>query len=364
MPKYAFILGRNPQLSVAEIKAILPTSSVINQTDSFFILDAQKEFDCINLLDRLGGTIKIGRVLAGKIDKNLMIEILKKNHSGRKLNFGLSYYQCPPDKKGLELKQALKQAEISSRLVTSKDQALSSVVVKKNKVFEFLILENKWLAQTCAVQEFEKYSQRDFGRPARDTKSGTLPPKLAKIMINLSQSKPTDILLDPFCGSGTILQEALLLGYKNVVGSDVSDKAVRETKQNLDWLAKSHKVGKYKVAKIDVKNLNQEINRADVVVTEPYLGPALKGSESKEQIKEIIAELSPLYLGAFDQFKKILKPSGRVVIIFPWFKKFDLKLEILPAIKKIGFDQLNFQDLIYSRVDQKVYRQVFIFQKS
>jgi len=31
-----------------------------------------------------------------------------------------------------------------------------------------------------------------------------LPPKLSMMMINLSGAKKTDIILDPFCGSGAV----------------------------------------------------------------------------------------------------------------------------------------------------------------
>ena len=87
------------------------------------------------------------------------------------------------------------------------------------------------LAQTEAVQPFEQFSARDFGRPGRDDLSGMLPPKLAIIMINLAQTPLNSILLDPFCGSGTILSEAVLLGYTNLIGTDISEKAIADSKK-------------------------------------------------------------------------------------------------------------------------------------
>ncbi len=138
------------------------------------------------------------------------------------------------------------------RYVENKEEALSSVTVAKNGLTnrgrEFLISplfkegagggQRYSLAKTEAVQPFEQFSARDFGRPGRDDLSGMLPPKLAMIMINLAQTSLNSILLDPFCGSGTILSEALLLGYKNLIGSDISEKAVEDTKINIDWIAK------------------------------------------------------------------------------------------------------------------------------
>lgn len=364
MNKYVFILGRNPELSIAEIKAVLLSSKLVKQTSTFLILE-NKDFDCQQLLNQLGGTIKIGEILSDKIDKAIIVENLLKQKSGGKLNFGLSYYDSKKDQLGMAVKRQLKDKGVSSRLVTSKDKTLSSVVVSKNKCHEFLILNNEWLAKTCGVQDFEEYSKRDYGRPVRDTKSGTLPPKLAKIMINLAQVSKASIILDPFCGSGTILQEALVMGYKNIIGSDISQKAIDDTNSNLEWLTKSYqlKAKSYKIVQSDVRNLSQKVKTVDAIVTEPYLGPALKGGESKKEIEKIIKELEELYLSAFEEFTKVLKSGGKVVIIFPWFKKYNLSIEILSAIKKLGFSQLNKEELVYSRPDQKVWRKVFVFKK-
>ena len=222
-----------------------------------------------------------------------------------------------------------------------------------------------------AVQEFEEYSRRDYGRPVRDTKSGTLPPKLAQMMINLAQAPKGSVILDPFCGSGTVLQEALLLGYQ-VIGSDQSEKAVADTKKNLEWFIESQKsnlksqnynseVKNFKVFLTDVRQLGQQINQVDAIVTEPYLGPALRGQESLSEIKSIVAELEKLYLDAFGVFEKILKPGGKVVIVLPYFTKHNLKPEIQTALGQLGFERLNQEDLIYSRPDQKVWREIVVW---
>jgi len=376
---YVFILGHNPKLSVAEILAVLPKAKIIDQTSSYLIIDAE-EFDCAELLDRLGGTIKIGKIIGSQISRKVTVEKLKALKKESKLNFGISYYDCKPDNLGMEIKNELKTAGISCRLVTSKDKALSSVVVTKNQCAEFLVLGKKWLGETCAVQDFEDYGRRDFGRPSRDLVSGSMPPKLAKIMINLAQLPAGETILDPFCGSGTVLQEGLLLGYK-VAGSDISEKAIRDTKENLEWLAKNLELrtgnsqpsissSKFKVQssqlfKCDVRQLSKLIKQADAIVTEPYLGPPLRGSENGKQILEIIKELSDLYDEAFSEFRKILNPGAKIVIVFPAFRvgKEILELPVLPQIKKLGFTQVNKDKLVYSREGQKVWRQVFVFQR-
>ena len=82
------------------------------------------------------------------------------------------------------------------------------------------------LVKLEGVQNISAYAMRDQKRPKRDAFVGMLPPKLAQIMINLAlgDQEPKDkLLLDPFCGTGVLLQEALLMGLK-VYGTDLSQK--------------------------------------------------------------------------------------------------------------------------------------------
>ena len=385
MNQYIFILGNNPELSVTEIKSVYPQISVIKKTD-IFLIGSLADFDCQKAIHILGGTIKIGEILGSQISRKVTVEKLKQIQKESKLNFGLSYYDCSKDNLGMEIKKELKAAGVSCRLVVSRDKILSSVVVSKNQCAEFLILGKKWLGMTLAVQDFADYSQRDYGRPARDLLSGSMPPKLAKIMINLAQVSKGGKILDPFCGSGTVLQEGILLGYE-MAGSDISQKAIKDSKENLEWLFASFprkressvkKVTdprlrgddservKAFVFQVDVRKISQKINSIDAIVTEPYLGPPLKGLENRKQISEIINDLSKLYLDAFGEFRKILNYNSKVVIVFPAFRsgKEILELPILQQIKKLGFTQLNKDKLIYSRPDQKLWRQIYIFQLS
>ena len=82
------------------------------------------------------------------------------------------------------------------------------------------------------------------------------------------------MLLDPFCGNGTILQEALMMGIK-VIGIDKDEKSVKDARQNLKWLKRKYKLkGESKIVLGDSKNL--DVGEVDCIVTEPYMGPYLK----------------------------------------------------------------------------------------
>lgn len=392
--QYYFILGKNPILSKAEIEAVLQISDfrfkITDFNGNILILETEKEIDADWLNSRLGGTVKIGKILATLSDLDEFQDNFFKlvEFEQAKFYFGFSFYPLAPktnipaiQKKmtavAMEIKSILRdEKQVSSRYVVSKEPELSSVIVAKNKLLKngaeicFFIDQGKVLmGQTLAVQEFEAFGARDFTRPGRDNVSGMLPPKLARIMINLAQIKDEAVILDPFCGSGTILQEAIVLGYKNLIGTDNSDKAIEDTKQNLEWLMEKSEVRsmKYEVFKLDVKDLSNKFkaNSIDAIVTEPFLGPAMRGNESPEQIRNTVKELEALYLTAFNHFAKVLVKGGKVVMVFPVFhlKNIIYTINLLNRIEKLGFKKLNQEELEYFREKQFVRRSIEIFEK-
>ncbi len=352
--RYFFILGTNPTLSIAEILAVFPGENYELINKDVFLLDTE-EINAQEMIKKLGGTIKIGKI-EKKIEnkKEQIAEAVServKEVEG-KFNFGISYYgEGKYDTKplGMEAKNKLKSMNINSRFVTSREKTLSSVVVKQNKLTkpgegsEFVLIKsplkiplNSPLAKgaigegggkeflfgrTLAVQPFKELSFRDYGRPARDDFSGMLPPKLAQIMINLATAGTghAPFLLDPFCGSGTILSEAMLMGYKNLIGSDLSGKAVEDTKKNLEWIKTNYQLPitndrLYNVSATEISKVVKP-NSIDAIATEPFLGP----QRGKIDFIKIKQELEKLYSDSLREFYKILKPKGRVVMIFPFF---------------------------------------------
>ncbi|MFA6304240.1 MAG: DNA methyltransferase [Patescibacteria group bacterium] len=385
--KYAFILGHVPELSGAEIIKVLGSQNIIFETvlssKDFLLVEVGGELDVKALQERLGGTIKISRImyhvsqeeLGDKVEE--IIAAKRPNNQEQKFQFGFSLYGKMDLKEfqnmGLALKRKLKNSGVVCRFVVSKEKSLSSVIIIKEHLIgqglDVVIIEDGqkyYLGYTVAVQDFRDYSDRDFGRPMRDSKSGMIPPKLAKIMLNLSGVNPLAVILDPFCGSGTILQEALLMGYKNLIGSDLSIKAVDDTKNNLNWLKAKYNldISGIKVLELDVRNLSKKVvaESINAIVTEPYLGEA-KSSKLKTQNFLALAEL---YIQSFKEFYKVLKPNGKVVMILPIIE--GQKMEILDQVTKIGFTMENLSDnprssIVYGREGTRVEREIFVFKK-
>src|SRR6056297_2082779 len=390
--KYLFALGNNPALSLAELSAVFGGEKITLINNDLALLDIEK-IDPGKTIKTLGGTIKIASLEKKLSDhsqiKTEALKLIKQKASARegKIKYGLSPYGKGfknINKLGLEIKKDLKRENINSRLVTSKEKNLSSVVVETNKLagsgIEIILSKHQnkiLLGKTLAVQPFKELSFRDYGRPARDSHSGMLPPKLAQILINLAGGGKTEkkTVLDPFCGSGTILTEAALMGYKNMIGSDESDKAVQDTQKNLEWSKEKYGLEnmEYRLENIKTEELDQFLNKesVDLVATEPYLGP----QRGKIKTGQVVRELEELYSRSLKEIARVLKKGGQVAMVWPVFengtKPIDPDIEELRILKplpeKLGKNKklitTSRNTIVYSREGQKVWREIVILQK-
>ncbi|MFA6252973.1 MAG: methyltransferase domain-containing protein [Patescibacteria group bacterium] len=392
MPKYILITGQSRDLAQAEIWSVFNKQAKNLEFHPNYCL-LELDLDAEQLMNRLGGTIKIAKYLASFDNLNqLTTDWWAKNldKKDNKINFGFSLYggqnkkYLPIKKIALSVKKELSAQGYKSRLVTSQELELSSVVVKKNNLLgnELLIIpdSDKYIiGLTQAVQDFEDYAERDMNRPGRDDRSGMLPPKVAKMMVNLLGAETKEILLDPFCGSGTVLQEAVILGYKKLLGTDKSAKAIEDSQKNLAWLKKQYQYSfEAKIIKADAENLSKYLSphSADYLVSEPFMGsaPEIMKKNNLSYFHDLSQELAGLYFYSFQEFYKILKPGGKIIFVFPIFNVQDIKIDTLDIkrIEKIGFKNIglpiNFKSakngqIVYQRPQQKVSRQITIWEK-
>lgn len=415
MNTYAFLLGIHPIISLAELLSFLTSQKIpyddYQWLDTILIIKIKKPpEDIAQLQNKLGGIIKIFLIkdqFKGKIfqlEGILTPERLLKEffaQKKRKINFGISIYADPePNYTELNwlqnfahnIKRRLKD-EHSIRYVENKNWNLSSVQVERNRLIdtgaEIALIKNKdnyYIGKTLTVQDYRSYSQRDWDKPSPDALSGMLPPKLAQMMINITREKKTQNIYDPFCGSGVVLQEALLLSLK-IYGSDISAEAIKKTINNLEWFIKLKKLPKLKLSsrikEADATKIKwARTNKPEtVIVTEPYLGPPLRAPLFTHQAKDLIKELTELYLGFFNNLKKNFKSIKKIGIVFPVLKTREglRYLDILDEISKIGYSRkviLPFQvtkkdpgisprgGFLYSRPNQFILREIFIFEKN
>lgn len=406
MSEYLFILGRTGDLSKAEIEAVLSRMQINYQTvyssGESLHLKFQQELDVAKLMSVLGGTIKIASVINKLSNQedicNQVSQFIQNNikdeNKHNKITFGLSGDSFISAKIINNLNNTIKSklqenGFIVRFILPSSGTSLSSVVVSKQKVLEFIIIsENKEfiIAKTLAIQDFDDWGKRDFQRPAPDPHQGMLPPKVARMMVNIANSKfafrqetcsmqaiPNSkiTLLDPFCGTGTILAEAMMLGL-NVIGSDQNQEAIGKTKKNLEWLTSAYRLTTtdYRLIESDATHISEKLapESVNTIVTEPYLGPIVEAHNMQHithNIKNTILGLEKLYIGCLREWYKILKPDGLIVIIFPYFnidnREFSVK-KPLDICENLGYTLVS-GPYKYSRPQAVVKRNIYILKK-
>ena len=387
--QYLAVLGQNSRLSLAEILAVYPDAKIIAHRDEAVIFDTKKSVE----LNQLGGSPKIAEVIGEfspdikKISEAVASELFSFSKE-QKVFFGLSFYGNANknfyNSLGRMIKSRLTESGYRARWVVGRDIALSSVLIKTNKLltrgadFCLVFFTGKiYLAKTAEVQDFSDYGFRDMRRPARDLVSGLTPPKLAKILINLG-GKPACAgrqkeILDPFCGSGTFLGEAALLGFKKIYGSDVSAKAIADSKKNLEWLKEKYNFpADIGIKQCDIKNSRVCWSRQfDFIATEPYLGPPIRGTIGFEKAKHLQTELQKNYDEYLPALSGLLENGGTLVLIAPLIISENGHLKISLKLKENGLEAVhplpanihNQPTIIYSRQDQKIGREIYILKK-
>lgn len=399
---YAFILGKNPTLSIAEIFSVLKRESfvfvILSISGNALVIKTEKPIDKPQyFLNTLGGTIKMVEVFVESNREDVIGPILgfaSNSFNDSKFVFGISSYGTSFSRLGFEIKKKLKDIGINSRFVKGKWKDLSAPEIKNNKILthgaDFVLIQNNnkiFIGRTIAIQDYESYSYRDYSRPRRNAKSGMLPPKIAQIMLNLiPMTKNHELTIyDPFCGQGTVLQEAILMGYK-VIGSDISKERVFDSKQNLKWFAQEYSIDMEPekiVFQADALNIKKENlpTEVDSVVSEVYLGPPLTDKISYQEISMITKDLEKEYVYFLNNIWRINIPY--LVLALPFYRNQNkpLFLNIIDEAKKIGynvidpfentgisFDLLPEYDRIrktitYSRPDQIVGREIMVLEK-
>ena len=162
-------------------------------------------------------------------------------------------------------------------------------------------------------------------------------PRLARCMVNLSEVKAGEKLLDPFCGTGGMLIEAGLIGAK-VAGSDIKGWIVNGCKQNLEHYG----IREYELENIDVGEIGI-FGKVDAVVTDFPYGRA--STTNREPVEK-------LYRRAFSSISDVLRSGKRLVCAVP---SVDLA--------KIGCEYMNLVEIHPLRVHGNLTRYICIFTK-
>jgi tRNA G10 N-methylase Trm11 len=376
MNEYAFVLGSNWLLSIAELLVYVQDrgfrATLVDHSRHVAILDIDEKLDMDQIVEMqaaLGGCYKVGRVVyrhdidvvksafpvdgkPGKENRDMLVKMpwlskIWRNPSGKKIKFAVSTY---PEVKGRSpiqyrrftrmiderIKETLVQkgarkvdyfaydkpdkrnAEKMNLALWPKSIAQNNLLIPPNgEILAAFTQKHLYFARTLFVYDSSLQQYRDESRPYISSEISTSP-KICRTLLNLAGARPGDTILDPFCGTGTLLIEASLLGMK-VIGIDIEGNQAQGTKSNLMWFGKdSGQRVDFDVIRGDARELSKLVNRqVDAVAFEPPLGPIYSSKPTREDAQTNIQELTQLYRTVLMQVTEILRPDGRVAMTIP-----------------------------------------------
>jgi tRNA G10 N-methylase Trm11 len=365
MIKYFFILGRNAMLSKAELFSFLETREIKFKEEFFqtniLVLEFEKEIE-INI-QNFGGLLKLGKIsFEGSYEQ--LEKFLEKNEFIERDKF--TYSILGDGEEGIfiqKFKDEKKRGIIRHGKKSMKTEE-GELIPLPNAEVEIFFQETEKKIYLGLVEQDYSYKdikKRDMDKPVR-RQALAISPRLAKILINLSQAKSQELLLDPFCGVGGILQEALIQNIK-VYGTDIDKLAIENCRRNLKWLEEQYKLKlSYQIFNLDAKKIpNQQFN---AIATEPSLGELVKEKLPENEAKKFIERFENLIIPILQRIKQVKKPDAKIAITFPIIKNISPNLQLIcqkTGLKISKLPGINFP-IKESREDQFVSREIIVFE--
>lgn len=417
---YAFTLGREWKLSLAELLSIYWSDSYRWHTESVALLEIhdQSSEELTRKFRQIGGSIRMIQVLDETDERRFPTDVIDKIRSGKsmkseettesgKITFALGAYgtEYRTSDIGLRIKKTLVEDGMSVRLVNTQNENINAASFKKERLakthreFNLIRIGNTcYIGSTLACQDVDAYSQRDTAK-SRDMVVGMMPPKLVQIMLNLAIDENTTTVYDPFCGLWTTLIEAANRWVPKLIGSDLSKEMARSTKLSLEAFIQDEKVWQERIKLAwwkpnkDFSNLEYDVFDLDatkiyrhfegkkldntVIVSEWYLGAIMqRDSITLDRVKSERLNLMRMY-DAFFRGLKNLGFAWNTVMTFPFWDIHGTEsyfTEIYEVFEDAGYKVIPLLEwelknlltktwsLLYKRPGQNVGREVIRVQ--
>jgi DNA modification methylase len=182
-----------------------------------------------------------------RLQKEDIIILRKPN---KKVNVTLlgPYYKLLPYEKGLQYKEIESMKNVDVINHKNREIKITCSSEKLSDLRKLAFVDSFKLENTTAVQKtWQSHLESNGTDEPKNRKEpkyvthgihaykGKFYPQLAKSLINISNFKPGSKILDPFMGSGTVLLESYLNGYRGI-GMDMNPMAVHIAKAKLGIL--------------------------------------------------------------------------------------------------------------------------------
>jgi len=178
-------------------------------------------------------------------------------------------------------------------------------------------------------------------------------------------------VLDPFCGTGVVLQEAALMGY-DTAGTDLEPRMIEYTQTNMTWLSDMYQ-DEFKLQLLDSGDATvyQWKEPIDFVASEVYLGRPFTSTPTPEILAQTMSDCNLILKKFLRNIETQLASGTRLCLAVPAWKQGKGQFKHLPLIDQIsdlGYNRMSFEhirdeDLIYCRDDQIVARQLIVITR-
>ncbi|MGB9913995.1 MAG: DNA methyltransferase [Candidatus Bathyarchaeales archaeon] len=307
MAKLFFLLsGENETLPAAELKAILASEDfpfrLTEQLDQAVRLEANiKSVQTIH--NRAAYTMTSAlELFACKAEEDAIIKAVDNTDFAEVFSAGESFAVRIKRVKeyALQVSSALLEAKLGRQIL---DKAPGTKVNLKapDKTFFGVLTCGKLLFGVKLAEIAPKtFSER---RPRKKPffHPSAMPSKLARCMVNLAHAKTGKLLLDPFCGTGSILIEAALIGCR-VLGFDVQRRMAQGCRKNLAFF----NIQPEGIAVADARK--PPLTQIDCIATDPPYGRS--ATTLKSTTKNIVKDV-------LNSARSLLQQGQRICIASP-----------------------------------------------
>ncbi|MFW9847794.1 MAG: DNA methyltransferase [Candidatus Thorarchaeota archaeon] len=284
---YVLLAGKNIKLAQVEVESILNLVSKNFETRWYSRLGL---ISCSPnpipiLLHRAALVREIGNVLVEDQHYSSLIDKLTRNVVQPDIDrrsFSISVHDID---KSFPHGEKHRLAESLGKMI--QDITGSSVSLRKPDV-PLSVVTTK---DVSILGKTHKSSQRKLLEQRRPSKKPFFHPSmmnsiLARVMCNIAEISSGDVILDPFCGGGSILCEASLIGAR-IVGIDLNWKLLKGAKENLLY----QDTHDFTLVQGDSKYL--PVEHLDCIITDPPYGrtSSTRGSEASALVESLLTHI-------------------------------------------------------------------------
>jgi tRNA G10 N-methylase Trm11 len=355
--KQYFILGRNPELSRQEILSYLNARKQkfkeIFFENNYLLIELKKEIK----INELGGTIKSG-ITSSEGSESTVESYIFANDLIQENKFSYALFgNTEPDLLKLKFKSEKRKAVLKHGRKKIRFQDKKDSPMPKADHYFFLHFDKDvfYFGKINQAYDSRSVEFRDMNKPQR-REHLAISPRLAKILVNLSEAKDNNTLLDPFCGIGGIIQESLLKNI-NSFGIDNDKMAIYYAKKNMSWLQTKYKIKPYYNVKCQDARLAPN-KQFDAIATETPLGEILRRKPQDHKAQQIIRSFERLIIPILRQLKRVKKHNAKIAITFPKIKNNGVDYDHILEETNL---RIHKKPILESREKQFISREIVVF---